>query len=527
VTKKSSAQLRLHVEELPDEQPALDTPQLAALCRAFEQATGWSLRYERGPSAPGEAWSTTIDDGRGQSAGRLVLSTAPRAPSDGSHVAAADPSPMEAIDLHAARPLALALGGVLGEANRLRRALWLREAELAAGVPVASRPGTEPHLAERLEGVLKGGAEAVGCQAAGLYLLDENTSELKLRASFGMPRERLLAPPRPLRGAVADLEALVGHAVVLEDTSQLPHWRCPEEYRGAVCVPVSSPSMPLGTLWVYSVDPRDFAPEETNLIEIIAGRLAADLEREMLLVAGTEAKSRDKQFGAAARWLEGRLPSVAPLLDDYDLAGWTRLADGVGGDFHDWSVLPDGRLAVAIGDSQGGQLEAALGATALQAALKSHAGYRHSAEQLLLRVNETLWTASPGEHRSSLAYALVEPDAGRVELTLAGDVAAIVVSGDDREVFESGSVHLGEGSEARFPATRCELAPGCVLLLLSSGTRAAIDAAGLRIGEEAFASLVARHPRDSADGLVARLRRLLDHPGQLHDDLTVLVVKRR
>ena len=160
----------------------------------------------------------------------------------------------------------------------------------------------EQHLAERLEAVLKAGTEAIGCQAAGLYLLDEATSELKLRAIWGLPEERLLAPARPLRGAVADLEALVGHAVVLEDTSLLQHWRCPEEFPAAVCVPVSTPSIPLGTLWVYCDESRDFSPEQTNLLEIIAGRLAADLEREMLLAAGTKAKNRDQQLEIAVRW---------------------------------------------------------------------------------------------------------------------------------------------------------------------------------------------------------------------------------
>src|SRR5262245_44568210 len=244
-----------------------------------------------------------------------------------------------AVELAQARPLALALGGILGEVNRLRRALWEREAELAAGVPVASRPDEEPHLAERLESVLKGGAEAVGCQAAALYLLDETTTTLKLRAAFGLPPERLLAAARPLRGSVADLEALVGHAVVLEDTSLLPHWRCPEDFPAAVCVPVSSPTTPLGTLWVFCNQHRDFAPEETNLIEIVAGRLAADLEREMLLATGAGAKRIEQQLDAAARWQADRLPCVAPLLDDYEIAGWTRQAGMIGGDFHDWAVL--------------------------------------------------------------------------------------------------------------------------------------------------------------------------------------------
>src|SRR5262249_28476281 len=155
---------------------------------------------------------------------------------------------------------------------------------------------------------------------------------LKLRACFGLPQDRLLAPARPLRGAAADLEALVGHAVVLEDTSLLPHWRCPEDFPSAVCVPVSSPSLPLGTLWAFSDEPRDFTPEQTNLLEIIAGRLAADLEREMLLAVGAQAKNYDKQLDVAARWQADRLPSIAPLVDDYEFAGWTRQAADLGGD---------------------------------------------------------------------------------------------------------------------------------------------------------------------------------------------------
>src|SRR5690606_15231380 len=80
------------------------------------------------------------------------------------------------VPLEQARPLALAVGGLLAEIHRLRHALWQREAELAAGVPVTVRPDDGPHLAERLQSVLKSGADAVGCQAAALYLLDDSTS---------------------------------------------------------------------------------------------------------------------------------------------------------------------------------------------------------------------------------------------------------------------------------------------------------------------------------------------------------------
>lgn len=522
MTNPSSVPLRLFVEQPPDEQPGLDLPQFAALARAFEKATGWQLRCEHAPAVPGEVWSTTLAAGQGNAFSRLVLARGNIANETDRGGADAPP-----LDLQLARPLALALGDMLGELNHLRCAVWQREAELAAGVPVAIRAEGEPHLAERLEAVLQGGAEAVDCQAAGLYLLDEHTSELKLRACFNLPPERLLAPARPLRGAVADLEALVGHAVVLEDTRVLPHWRCPEDFPSAVCVPVSSPTTPLGTLWIFSKEPRDFSPNETNLIEIVAGRLAADLEREMLVVAGSESKARNKAFDRAASWLSDRLPSVTPLLEEYDVAGWTRAANGPAASFHDWTVLPDGRLALAVADTHERSLVAALDTAALHAALKSHSSYPHGAAELLSRLNETLWTTSPGDQRSALAYALLDTESGRVELALAGDMAAIAAGLDDYSLVTASGPLLGEAPAMHYDRQQILLAAGDALVLVSGGVRRATDLAGLKIGDAALASCIRKHLRETAEGLVARLRRLLDHGQPQAADMSLVVLKRR
>jgi serine phosphatase RsbU (regulator of sigma subunit) len=288
--------------------------------------------------------------------------------------------------------------------------------------------------------------------------------------------------------------------------------------------------MPLGTLWIFSNEPRDFSAEETNLVEIIAGRLAADLEREMLLAAGVESKQRDRQFDVAQRWQSDRLPSITPLVEDYEVAGWTCQAAGVGGDFHDWSVLPDGRLACLVGDAQGTLLEAGLNAAALQAAVKAHTGYRHDAAKLLARVNDTLWTGSAGDHCGGLLYSLIEPATGVLEFAHAGNLAAILLGGADnpREVLGGQAVALGIDSETKFKIDHRVLTPGDILILLSEGARNAVDEAGLRIGEGAIASLASKHQRETAEQIVSRLRHLLDRRGQSPpEDMTVLVVKRK
>src|SRR5437867_4231171 len=130
VTSDFTSRLKLHVEEQIEQPPALPDAQIAPLAVAFERATGWELRLEQAPVAPGEVWSTPIDGG-GESCERLVLAS-PRLASDTANEGAG-----AAIDFPQARGLALAIGGLLGEINSLRRAVWHREAEIAAGVPVA------------------------------------------------------------------------------------------------------------------------------------------------------------------------------------------------------------------------------------------------------------------------------------------------------------------------------------------------------------------------------------------------------
>lgn len=508
--------LRLHVEERTPEPQIADSEALAGLCDAFQLATGWELAVERSPLGCGEAWSMELDGNDGERA-RLVLRPGAEVDSSGTPV----------LPITEIRPLARALAELIKENARLRRGLWQREAELAAGVPITARRDEEQHLATRLQAVLRAGAEAVACQAAGLYLLDDATSELKLRAGFGLPDERLLAPPRPLKGAIADLEALTGHAIVLEDTSLLPHWRCPEDYPAAVCVPVSSPSVPLGTLWVFCEEERDFSPQETNLLEIIAGRLAADLEREMLLSAGQAATEQDKQLAAGAAWLGDRLPSVTPDLDNYTIAGWTKLAAHVGGGFHDWTVQNDGRLALTIGDAAGSPLVASLTAASVRALASAHAGYGNGPGALLTKINESLASISPGSERASLAYALLDPASGAMELSLAGPAAALIIGCDNRVVTTSDAPRLGELAEFCYAQDAARLLPGDVLVLLSSGLLEAVDPAGLRIGEMALLSFLTRNQSDSAEGLIARLKRLLEHPRQVARDMAAVIVKRR
>ncbi len=521
LSQDAPTHLRLHVEERPQiRRPELnEIRSLSGLCRSFENLTGWRLRCSgSGNEAPETVWSKRIgvsDDHPGQ-----MLALTPPEPQGGRR----HEGQRQSYEFAAAQEMADSIGEVLGELNQTRCTLWKREAELAAGVPIAQHGDDELHLAVRLEAVLEAGAKAAGCQAAAVYMLDDATRQLKLRSCWGLPKSRLLEPPRQLRGAAADLEALVGHAVVMEDTTLLPHWKVPEEFRSAVCVPISSPTTPLGTFWVFCDRVREFTVDQTNLIEIVAGRVAADLEREMLLQQSVQSRTLRRQLSHAAGWQNSRLPRIKPLLDGWQVAGWTSQGDCLGGDFFDWFVLPDGSLAVAVGDAQGKMFEAGLTAATLHTALKSHASYRHTAQQMVQRINETLWTASAGDQFASLFYAMIQPDSGKIEHATAGPVYAAVVGESLRTIAASDTTPLGAQPDADYALSRDELASGEILVVVSEGIKKTLKSANSHV----LWRLIQRNRERSADELADKLRSFLDRnfDQAVADDQTVLVIKR-
>jgi serine phosphatase RsbU (regulator of sigma subunit) len=424
--------------------------------------------------------------------------------------------------------MASAIAGMVSELMQTRHALWQREADLAAGVPLLPQREEEDHLAARLQAAVKAAAGAVEGQAAALYLLDEGTSELKLRSCWGLPFDRLTAPARPLQGSLADLEALLGHAVVLENTALMPGWNAPEDFAAAVCVPVSSSTTILGTLWVFCNETRDFTDRQTNIVEIVAGKIASDLERDMLLREGIEGALFRKQWSAAERMQKNQLPTVSPLLDGWQIAGWAAQAQGLGGAFYDWFCLPDGLVACALGESLARGLESALSAAAVKAALRAHAAYHRTAERVLQRLNLTIWTNSAGDQYANVFFGLVETATGRICCSAAGQPSLVHLSPDRWISLTGNTPLLGESPESEYGQAGCELAVGEALVIFSKGFREAADKSGCRLEEAGLAQLLAENMHLSAKELCSMARECLrlhaENPQQ--DDVAVLVIKR-
>lgn len=484
-------------------------PGLASASEALVEAFGCQLEFHAGAAGKGYA----VVDFDGRTTGKLLVKPV---------VNDVDFAPPREV-----AKIAGALAEMMSEVQRLQTALQQREAELAANIPV-SAVESQNHISAKLQAVLQGAIDNVHGSAAAVYMLDDATSELKLRAALNLPPDRFLEPARPLAAAIADLEALAGNAVVLEDTAMLPHWRCPENYPSACCIPISTSTNPIGTLWIFSEEYRDFSSAETQTLEIIAGRIASELELDVLLHDKTDARQLTQQLHAIAAQQDHQLPHIKPLLEGWDLAGWTEQAEQAGGDFHDWAMLDDGALAITVGDVDGRQLEAAMTAGQLATAVKSHGRYAADARTLVNRVNHTFWSTSAGDRFASLSYGVIHPDTGLIELANAGETCGLLITPDGWEELWEMSFLLGARTDVDPRFVERMLKPGSAITMMSSGVREYLfDEAG-PAGIAQFAEKLREHIELPADRILSAGRELLaklDRPTAC--DRTIFVVKRR
>lgn len=239
----------------------------------------------------------------------------------------------------------------------------------------------------------------------------------------------------------------------------------------------------------------------------------------------------------------GLLPARLPRYPGYRVVARYRSADAellVGGDFYDAEVLPDGRLAVLVGDMAGHGAASAAQAAGLRFGWRTLLAVDPTPATVLSALNRQL--ARPDIRAAglfaSLLHMVVAPD-GVVEFALAGHPPPLRLGADGCvEVRPQGSGPLlGVMDDAEWPVSRVGLAPGDTLVAFTDGlvearrTAPGVDGAhGLAdmFGVERACALLEQERRAAVQ---ARVERLVDAArrhdgGRLRDDVVVLAVER-
>ena len=172
----------------------------------------------------------------------------------------------------------------------------------------------------------------------------------------------------------------------------------------------------------------------------------------------------------------------------------------VGGDYYDVVMLPDHKVALAIGDVMGKGIPAALLAATLTGTVRSQiqSGQFLPAD-LVSHVNRLFWQVSPPGLFASLFYAVLDLSSGTLDYVNAGHHYPFVLrdEGGAVQLAEGGTV-LGLVEDACFKQGQLRLGAPDVFVLYSDGITDRANPEGEMYGLERLEEAAQRSRNDPA-----------------------------
>ncbi len=516
VTRQIPSYLRLHSAETldtrtrgarPDEDPG------EAFWQAFTETTGWMMQPRpRGGAV--QLRSAVIGDG--------VMS-------------AEDLMDVPAVSQAAAVRLATVACELTARLRGAETLLRQQEAKLAVTevTPVTPDPAHQPHdagqLADKLETILTTATKAIRCRAAGLYMLDETTSLLKLRACTGLDPARLTDPPRQLRGSLADLEALVGSVVEVDCNDDGNEFVAEERFGSALCLAVNVGDTPVGTLWFWGELGQTFEEAEKSALRLVAPLIAHELTADTYCRRANQATKAIRPLRAATAWQERQQPLPQPLAPGWNVTGWTQTPLALSRSWFHWDVLPDGMLAIVLAEAHATGYDGAMIAATARAAWQAHSGYRHDPAQLLRRISDTLWSTNSGDQIVSMTYAQIDPATGDGEIATAGSISGLIASAYGFRPLIELNDPIGAQIDIKPRNQHFRLERGELMMAYSGGLVQAVGQPGdaAHLTQQRVAQVVRSGDPTDVESVMARLRREAAKTNASKAERTIVALSRQ
>ena len=160
--------------------------------------------------------------------------------------------------------------------------------------------------------------------------------------------------------------------------------------RSLFVVPLSARNQVLGALFVAKNMESSFENDDLEAVSMYAAQAALALENARLFKEQVESERLARELAIAREVQQKLMPERAPTVEGLSIATSSVTAFEVGGDYHDFAELEDGRLAFIVADVAGKGASAAFYMAELQGAFNALAHIVPGPKDLLRHINRAL-----------------------------------------------------------------------------------------------------------------------------------------
>jgi sigma-B regulation protein RsbU (phosphoserine phosphatase) len=194
-----------------------------------------------------------------------------------------------------------------------------------------------------------------------------------------------------------------------------------------------------------------------------------------------------------------------------------------GGDFYDVVDLGQGRVGYLVADVSGHDLGASFLTSSLKALFRQNARPDSSAEETLKSINEVLRGITPPEKYLTAVYAVLDRNAGHLDIALAGHPApALLPVHEKAMLLEASGDILGVFADIELGSVQIPVSKGDRFVFYTDGL---VESSSMRLGPDSLTNLLANAGSLPLEGMAEGIVAEVFGYAAPEDDVLVLAVE--
>ena len=262
-------------------------------------------------------------------------------------------------------------------------------------------------------------------------------------------------------------------------------------------------------------------------LETLSAEAAIAIENARLYREALDRAQLDQEIKIAAAIQQALFPASNRTGAFFSTAGTSVPCRSVGGDFFDYTDLPDGQFGFILGDVAGKGPPAALLAAMALGIFVAESSHQTRCAPVVATLNRAVASRGISGRFITGFYATLAAD-GSLLFSNAGHNAPLLVTATEVRRLETGGMVLGIFEHATFEEEAVTLAPGDVIVAFTDGVSEAMNEAGEEYTDKRLIAAVRANrgcsPEALLDALLADVRRYCGDATP-NDDVTMVVVR--
>ncbi len=382
--------------------------------------------------------------------------------------------------------------------------------------------------------ILQVAAENTRADRGTIYLVDRHRNEIWSRVAQG---EQMIEIRLPMTQGIAGHVASTGEIVSLENVYDDPRFdrstdlRTGYQTKTMLCMPLRNKERDIiGVFQILNKKNGAFNQQDAVFLDALSTHAAIALENARLYQEALEKKRLEGEVSVAREIQQRLLPAKMPEFRGFEFAAKNIPTFKVGGDYYDFLMLPDGRLAFAIGDVSGKGIPAALLMSSLRAGFQTQLREDKSLTSVADKLNRLIFHCTSMSSFITFFFGVIHPRTKYIDYINCGHNPPYVLRQDGslKDLREGGLV-LGMVDDAKFSRGRVVLSPGEMLVSFTDGVTEALNKRDRLFSEKKLEKLILKKRKSRADELMeAVMKAVQKHIGDApqSDDITMLVIRR-